>query len=207
MAVPFHLPEDQNEVEVLVVQLQTLLSRLQVAVCRSQQLSQQQQQQQQQPSSSSNSLLLHFSRARHFLGLGHSSSSTTRPRNDESLTLEPSARTAQNALPDLLMNLSSLTDNGASGSPSPLTDTLLRSPRRRTTSESSSPDETKISITAIVKQAVAQDWNKLDCVDVEEIDPMETDGIFSKLMPASVSSCSLMTAMICFVGWHIFRGR
>lgn len=42
MAVPFNMPEDQNEVEVLLMQLQTLLNRLQVAVRRNQQLSQQQ---------------------------------------------------------------------------------------------------------------------------------------------------------------------
>lgn len=66
-----------------------------------------------------------------------------------------------NVLPDLLTNLTLLAANGTSTSP--LTAITVRSPRRRTNSESSNTDETKISITAIVKHDfyASHDWNKV----------------------------------------------
>ncbi|KAJ8935375.1 hypothetical protein NQ318_022903 [Aromia moschata] len=47
-----------------------------------------------------------------------------------------------------------------------------------------------------------QDWNQAE--DSSEDNPSR-DGILSKLMPSRVSA-PLWTAMICFVGWHLFRG-
>lgn len=85
-----------------------------------------------------------------------------RVRNREVLqSFERMAPVAQNVLPDLLSNLSWLADssNEASSSPSPLTAMSARSRRRRSASESSNPDETKISVTAIVTtDCCAQDW-------------------------------------------------
>ncbi|CAG9759612.1 unnamed protein product [Ceutorhynchus assimilis] len=194
MAVPFNMPEDQNEVEVLLMQLQTLLNKLQIAVRKNQQLTQQQLSV--LPASSTSSTPSN-SRVRH----SSNNVNNNQPQPSSSHATPP---------PDLLTSLSWLagTAAGTSTSASPLTAISIRSPRRRTISETSNTDETKISITAIVKHDYcAQDFNKIDCVDSEISREIPTDGLLSKIMPASVSSCSLMTAMICFVGWHIFRAR
>ncbi|ENN74171.1 uncharacterized protein LOC109541144 [Dendroctonus ponderosae] len=192
MAVPFNIPEDQSEVEVLLIQLQTILNKLQATVRQNHQLAQ-------QPTASIPS----GSRVRY--------SPDDRVRSREVLqSVERITPVPQNVLPDLLSNLSWLADssNEASSSSSPLTAMSARSRRRRTASESSNPDETKISVTAIVTtDFCAQDWNEKNCVDSGTSNVIPADGLFSKLIPGPVSSCSLMTAMICFVGWHIFRAR
>lgn len=42
MAVPFNIPEDRSEVEVLLIQLQTILNKLQATVRQNHQLAHQQ---------------------------------------------------------------------------------------------------------------------------------------------------------------------
>ncbi|XP_050314419.1 uncharacterized protein LOC126748920 [Anthonomus grandis grandis] len=188
MAVPFNMPEDQNEVEVLLLQLQTLINKLQVAVRRNQQ-------------QSSNSVANNNSRVR----------STSRARSRDSPSTSSNDVPVNSPMfPDLLTHLSMMAGSSTDSTSSPLTAISVRPPRQRTSSTSSNNDETKISITAIVKHDFyAHDCNKIESLDssAEPTTLSTSEGIFSKLTPASVSSCSLMTAMICFVGWHIFRAR
>lgn len=184
MAVPFNLPEESNEVEVVLNQLQVLVNKLQITIGRYQQLTQ-------QASSSTTSSTSCNSRVR------HPSSSRLRIMNGQEVQ---TAQSAQIVLPDLLAHL--WLNNTTSGT---TTVSSVRSSQRCATAHSSNPE---ISNTAIKKPTYnAQDWSKMDCTNFKKPDLTQPEGILSKLMPTSVSSCSLMTAMICFVGWHIFRGR
>ncbi|XP_060516119.1 uncharacterized protein LOC132695706 isoform X2 [Cylas formicarius] len=184
MAVPFHIPEDQNEVEVILIQLQTLLNRLQIAVRQNRQSSTPST-----PSTANRARIATPNRVR-----------VRDPSSGASTSTAPNA--PHNLLPDLLNNLARLASaNGNVASLTAIPANANRSLRRRTNSESSNCDETKISITAIVKHGHIQDWNQVDVIERKNL---ESESILSKLMP-TVSSCSLMTAMICFVGWHIFR--
>ncbi|KAF7270649.1 uncharacterized protein LOC143197391 [Rhynchophorus ferrugineus] len=195
MAVPFIIPDDQNDSQVILVQLQTLISRLQMIIHN------QQQQQQLSVNASSNSY--NNSRVR--------SSSTTRQRTRDSS--ETSSTTPnQNNLSEVISNLSLFAlSAGDQQSSSTYTAIPVRSPRTRGCSESSNCDVTKTA----TKTTFDQDWNKMNCNNGDDDDDDDDDenkeassvGLLSKLTPASVSSCSLMTAVICFVGWHIFRGR
>ncbi|KAJ8974848.1 hypothetical protein NQ317_016683 [Molorchus minor] len=171
MAVPFNIPEDQYEVEVIINQLQTLLTKLQAAVRRSRGANQQ------TPSS-------------------YQVAATSRVRSGASNRLRTHDEEAQQSsstnFPELLNNLAWL---------------AAASQGRHcfwTSSESSCCEETKISITATVNHGTVQDWNQDESSDEGGSTPGE--GLLSKLLPSRVSA-PLWTAMICFVGWHLFRAR
>ncbi|KAL1493105.1 hypothetical protein ABEB36_011231 [Hypothenemus hampei] len=191
MAVPFNMPEDQTDVEVIIHQLQALLNKLKVAARAPPQM---------QATTSSSSSIPSGSRARH----------TSRERQPDVITqsLESISR---NTLPDLLSNMSSLNcaPSGAAATiSSPFSAISLRSPRQRTTSKFLNSDETKICITTVInRNYYTHEWIKIDNVENEESGATEVNGLFSKIISGSIQSCSLMTAMICFVGWHIFRAR
>ncbi|XP_018573717.1 uncharacterized protein LOC108912811 [Anoplophora glabripennis] len=184
MAVPFNMPEDQNEVEVIINQLQSLLTKLQAAVRRSR-----------GPTIRTNQTAVTRVRS--------PASSRLRSRDESSATTSISSTN----FPDLLNNiawLAAASQDAASTSSSLTANSVTRSPRRRTSSESSNCKETKISITAIVNHA--QDWNQADGSPDSEPEQASGDGILSKFVPGPVSA-PLWTAMICFVGWHLFRAR
>ncbi|KAJ8930058.1 hypothetical protein NQ314_017223 [Rhamnusium bicolor] len=189
MAVPFNMPEDQNEVEVIINQLQSLLTKLQAAIRRSRVAN---------PQNSSPSQAA-TSRVR------SGTSNRVRTRDEEA----PSTSISSANFPDLLNNLAWLaaaSQDVASSSSQLPANSVSRSPRRRTSSESSCCEETKISITAIVNHGTIQDWNQIEGSDDSEPESVSADGLLSKFVPGPVSA-PLWTAMICFVGWHLFRAR
>ncbi|XP_030755961.1 uncharacterized protein LOC115882198 [Sitophilus oryzae] len=194
MAVPFTMPDDQNEVEVLLIQLQALLTKLQIAARKHRLRSQQAQ------SNGSAAVATLTTTA----PLRVRGSSINRQRSESSETAASPAQTT-NAIPDLISNLSWLaSSHNETQAASALTAMPVRSPRRRrTNSESSNCDKTTKTTTT----DLSQDWNKVNCDDDGDDEGGSSDGLLSKIMPATVSSCSFMTAMICFVGWHIFCGR
>nr|CAI5844021.1 unnamed protein product [Callosobruchus analis] len=200
MAVPFNMPEDHNEVEVIISQLQSLLVRLQDAVRRSR-----------------TAQIQSASRVR-------PAGARTRVPRAEETPISPTSTT----LPELLNNLAWLAAISQESSTTTTAGTQVRSVRRRSSSESSCCDETKISLTAIVGQGPIQDWGlaKVNLpkhtdneapVSIEEVDGLASslpqqklftvDGILSKFVPNNPVSAPLWTAMICFVGWHLFRAR
>ncbi|CAH1961311.1 unnamed protein product [Acanthoscelides obtectus] len=200
MAVPFNMPEDHNEVEVIINQLQSLLVRLQDAVRRSRTAQTQ----------SASRVRPAGARAR-------------TPRVEEA-PISPMSTT----LPELLNNLAWLAAISQESSTTTTAGTQARPARRRSSSESSCCDETKISLTAIVGQGPMQDWGLVKVnlpkqtdnetpISIEEVDGLtpsvpgrksfSVDGILSKFVPNNPVSAPLWTAMICFVGWHLFRAR
>ncbi|XP_056645451.1 uncharacterized protein LOC130898211 isoform X1 [Diorhabda carinulata] len=215
MAIPFNMPEDHNEVEVIITQLQYLLTKLQAALRRS------------RATNAQTRLSSHNSNTR------VRTNSSNRSRVTEGLpSSSSSSESPSSNLPDLLNSLAWLAaaSQDAIDTPqiTPTSIRILRPMRIRTTSESSCCDENKLTETNSVGPGNVQEWNqvggntsKLAGEFAAIIDPEETDeqssesvsnkdysreGILSKIVPGPVSA-PFWTAMICFVGWQIFRAR
>nr|XP_023021532.1 uncharacterized protein LOC111509908 [Leptinotarsa decemlineata]XP_023021533.1 uncharacterized protein LOC111509908 [Leptinotarsa decemlineata] len=191
MAVPFVMPEDENEVEVIIIQLQSLLTKLQAALRRSR-----------GPPPPRTSLP-----TRNRTSAGSSRS----PTQDQGTSTSASAPSTQ--IPDLLNNLALLAaasqeivqSNQPEGAPQVAASATFRSTRRRTNSESSCCEESKVSITTANRNGV-QDWNQVNEPEISSAKTLSSESIFSKFVPGPVSA-PLWTAMICFVGWHLFGTR
>lgn len=211
MAVPFNIPEDHNEVEVIINQLQYLLTKLQAALRRSRRGNPQNQ----LSSHASTTRVRTNSSTRSRVREGSSVSSSASSSSSSSTTT-PTTTTASSVpsanFPDILNNLAWLAAiSQESIDSSSQQTTHIRPSRSRTPSESSCCEESKISEAALSHGNV-QDWNQETDNEVEDEESSartknySREGILSKIVPGPVSA-PLWTAMICFVGWHIFRAR
>ncbi|XP_072402271.1 uncharacterized protein [Diabrotica undecimpunctata] len=201
MAIPFNLPEEQNEVEVIITQLQYLLMKLQDAIRRS------------RATNSSYPVFSISTRTR--VRTNSSNRARVREESSASSPATPSTSASPSAnLPELLNNLAWLAvlTQEAVGNNSQQTTAMAvpRPIRNRTSSESSCCQETKSDETTASNSGSVPAWNQE--TDNEQSSEDESDksysrqGILSRLIPGPVSA-PLWTAMICFVGWHIFRAR
>ncbi|XP_056645453.1 uncharacterized protein LOC130898211 isoform X2 [Diorhabda carinulata] len=196
MAIPFNMPEDHNEVEVIITQLQYLLTKLQAALRRS------------RATNAQTRLSSHNSNTR------VRTNSSNRSRVTEGLpSSSSSSESPSSNLPDLLNSLAWLAaaSQDAIDTPqiTPTSIRILRPMRIRTTSESSCCDENKLTETNSVGPGNVQEWNQeTDEQSSESVSNKDysREGILSKIVPGPVSA-PFWTAMICFVGWQIFRAR
>uniref|UniRef100_A0A6P7GMC8 Uncharacterized protein LOC114344428 n=1 Tax=Diabrotica virgifera virgifera TaxID=50390 RepID=A0A6P7GMC8_DIAVI len=203
MAIPFNLPGEQTEVEVIITQLQYLLMKLQDAIRRS------------GATNSSYPVFSISTRTR----VRTNSSNRARGREQSSVsspeTPSTSASPSANAnLPELLNNLAwlaVLTQEAVDNNSQQTTAMAVPRPtRNRTSSESSCCQETKSDETTASNSGSVQAWNQETDNEQSSEDGSDKSysrqGILSRLIPGPVSA-PLFTAMICFVGWHIFRAR
>ncbi|CAH0561874.1 unnamed protein product [Brassicogethes aeneus] len=185
MAVPFNMPEDHNEVDVYINQLQSLLTQLQIAVRQSRGI---------------NPPVLF-------------SSAVTRVRNvsaNRRIVVEETdghdALTADESANNLEWLSSMIQEN-------------IQESGARSNSRFCDCDETKINITTIVNAGSGQDWAQIGVAlrkIADDLTPVITredflspsrskESLLSKL-PDTIT-CSIWTAMLGCVGWHIFRAR
>ncbi|XP_019872614.1 uncharacterized protein LOC109600879 [Aethina tumida] len=192
MAVPFNMPEDHNEVDVIVNQLQSLLTQLQASVRESQRSTRTRN-----PPGST----------RHRVRFASGTRDRDPERQEET---DGDGRPSHEHLADLMVCRHDVPSASTQLTASPI--------RRRTTRFQTDCDETKINITTIVDTGSQQDWAQIGITlrniadDINPVTfrevvlfPTTKRGLLSKLPDAL--TCTIWTAMLGCVGWHLFRSR